>query len=45
MPSKGFKALKRKQILIGQFILNKKRISTLEQTLSDQEKLINKLEQ
>ena len=44
MPPKGSKALKRKQSLIGQFSSNKKRISTLEQTLSDQEKLINKLE-
>ena len=31
--------------MIGQFSSNKKRISTLAQTLSDQEKLINKLEQ
>ena len=44
MPPKGSKALKRKQSLIGQFSSNKKQISTLEQTLSDQEKLINKLE-
>ena len=44
MPPKGSKALKRKQILIGQFSSNKKRIWTLEQTLSGQEKLINKLE-
>ena len=44
MPPKGSKALKRKQSLIGQFSSNKKRISTLEQTLSGQEKLINKLE-
>ena len=44
MPTKGSKALK-KQSLTGQFSSNKKRISTLAQTLSDQEKLINKLEQ
>ena len=44
MPTKGSKALK-KQSLIGQFSSNKKRISTLAQTFSDQEKLINKLEQ
>ena len=44
MPPKRSTALKRKQSLIEQFNSNKKRISTLEQTLSDQEKLINKLE-
>ena len=44
MPPKRSTALKRKQSLIGQFNSNKKWISTLEQTLSDQEKLINKLE-
>ena len=44
MLPKGSKALKRKQSLIGQFSSNKKQISTLQQTLSDQEKLINKLE-
>ena len=44
MLPKGSRALKRKKSLIGQFSSNKKQISTLEQTLSDQEKLINKLE-
>ena len=44
MPPKSSKALKRKQSLIEQFSPNKKQISTLEQTLFDQEKLINKLE-
>ena len=44
MPPKGSKTLKRKQSLIGQFCSNKKQISTLEQTLPDQEKIINKLE-
>ena len=44
MPPKRSTALKRKESLIEQFSSNKKRISTLEQTLSDQEKLINKLE-
>ena len=44
MPPKGSKTLKRKKSLIGQFCSNKKQISTLEQTLPDQEKIINKLE-
>ena len=44
MPPKGSKALKRKQSLIGQLSSNKKGISTLQQTLSNQEKLLSKLE-
>ena len=43
MSPKVSKTLK-KQSLIGQFSSNKRRISTLEQILSDQEKTINKIE-